>query len=195
MNTETIHETAIRYVRPAAASAADVYQRLGELVVVVQWFDEKLLDMISRLDAGANFWDARQRFVPLSFAQKIARAASLFAQRMDELEERLPERGEAAAAWREKFKSLIAGCHELRERRNSLVHSSYVHLEAGGEVLGIARSDPQHKNPESRSRHSDAGSDLDAALAFSAPLAWELGMAHLQVVHWQQLWSTPLTSR
>jgi hypothetical protein len=43
------------------------------------------------------------------------------------------------------FKSIVAGCHAMRKYRNNLLHSAFIELKAGGEIVGIVRSNPKSK--------------------------------------------------
>lgn len=41
----------------------------------------------------------------------------------------------------QRFHSHLRQCRQIGKERNSIVHSAYIHLEAGGELHGIVRSD------------------------------------------------------
>jgi hypothetical protein len=188
--TVTGDEQPIQWLPPSEPPSPElVYRRLGEFVVVVQWVENELLDMVTRLHAGDAFWEARADFIKTTFAEKVQRARELFECRMRELEASRPEVAEAASAWRPRFAEIADGCDRLRRRRNVVVHSTYVHLEAAGEVHGIVRSKAGRHQGEVVFDQSDALGEVDAALGDAAQLCFDLGLAKKQVVWWQDLWA------
>ena len=50
---------------------------------------------------------------------------------------------------KQDFTALVADCQMLRRCRNDLLHSAFVELRAGGDVVGILRSNPKIKIDQS----------------------------------------------
>lgn len=183
--------------------AAKMYQRVGEFVVAFQWFEVTVLNILWLLDQPRMSWDERLRTSEIRFVEKLDKAANRFSERMDDLERwsrngTLPQTVEENARhWRARFASIISDCRVLNRQRNEIVHSSYVHLEAGGEIHGIVRSkvvlERRGTSDDFELRSKDALPELDDALKEMATLSLALGTAQLQIVHWSAHWNRDST--
>ncbi len=79
--------------------------------------------------------------------------------------------------------------HELRKHRNALLHSSYIELNAGGDLLGYIRSNPRISvDPESGEIIQDMEALTEdivkAKMVESAHAAFRLSQNHVQLIHW-----------
>lgn len=116
-----------------------VYQRIGEFTVSFQWLENRLREI------GWFVIDPRRRQWPpkdlrtLTNEKLIDRVHELFLQALPKC--KLPPELE------EDFRSAFAACtetlHELRRDRNRILHSAFIELQAGGEVVGLLRSNPK----------------------------------------------------
>jgi hypothetical protein len=160
-----------------------IYHRLGEFIATFQWFEDLLLDMVTHLVAREHHFEARPAFANMRFSEKVRVADVMFPR----LLARIVATDQLAAAWEQRFSALVRGFDELNTRRNKLVHSSYVELKAGGELVGMFRSKMRLKAGKNRSALLDQGdplADLDAAMKFAASLAIEAAMAAKQIAIW-----------
>ena len=87
------------------------------------------------------------------------------------------------------FRAIVAGCHKLRQYRNNLLHSAYIELKGGGEVLGILRSNPKVRiDPVTGHKVFDEEAVTDEAISEHlqqlGELAFSLGQHYLQLIHW-----------
>ncbi|MCU1269198.1 MAG: hypothetical protein JWN74_492 [Acidobacteriaceae bacterium] len=116
-----------------------VYQRIGEFVVCFQWMEDKFRQIGSLiLDPIRKEWPPMS-LRNLSNKKLIDQVETLFVNLVRGLDV------EDRDARIRDFKTIVAGCHELRHYRNNLLHSAYIELKGGGEVLGILRSNPNVK--------------------------------------------------
>lgn len=116
-----------------------VYQRIGEFTVSFQWLENRLREI------GWFVIDPRRRQWPpkdlrsLTNEKLVDRVHELFLQALPKC--KLPPDLE------DDFKSSFAACaatlHELRRDRNRILHSAFIELKAGGEVVGLLRSNPK----------------------------------------------------
>lgn len=116
-----------------------MYRRIGEFVVTFQWLENRSWEIgWYILNPGRSSGPVRQ-LRDLTTARLVDAVSRLFFDglpkcRLDpELEEDLREAFAAAA---ERF-------HRVRKARNSILHSAYIELKAGGEVQALLRSNPQ----------------------------------------------------
>jgi len=158
-----------------------VYRRLGEFIVALQWFEDTLLDMITKLVAPERFFAARAAFLSMRFAEKIRVAEHMFLQVVEELGR---EGDSLAAQWSETFREICNRLTKLNEQRNKVVHSSYVELMAGGALKGIVLAKERIKRGAALHDYSDPIDELDSALRGAGALALELSRAATQVTHW-----------
>lgn len=121
-----------------------INQRIGELVVCFQWLENRFREI------GWLILDPhRTEWPPKSLRNEtnhdlLNKVGFLFIGLIDNLEI------EDADKRKEEFLRLIAACHEIRQYRNNLLHSAYIELKGGSDVVGLMRSNPRLKvDPES----------------------------------------------
>ena len=116
-----------------------VYQRIGEFAVSFQWLEHKLREIgWFIMDPDRKNWPPKG-LRALTNEKLIDKMHELFLHALPqcELEQELEE----------DFKTSFAACaealHQLRLNRNRIMHSAFVELKAGSEVVGIMRSNPR----------------------------------------------------
>lgn len=116
-----------------------IYQRIGEFVVSFQWI-ENLLRQIGWdiLDPSKKNWPPRG-LRNLTTEQLFDKVEKLFLNALP-LCQLTPE---LEADFRTSFAEYAPRFHKLRQVRNSILHSAYIELKAGGEVQALMRSDPK----------------------------------------------------
>jgi len=167
-----------------------VYQRIGEFVVCFQWIEDKFRQIgWLILDPMRKEWPPMS-LRNLSNKEPIEKVESLFVNLVGGLD--VADRDERI----QDFKTIVAGCHALRQYRNNLLHSAYIGLKGGGEVLGILRSNPKVKNdPATGAKLFDEEAVTDEAISKHlqklGELALPLGQHYLQLIHWSPFDSSP----
>jgi len=165
------------------ATVADTYKAIGEFVIVFQWV-EHLYRQI-----GWRILDPEQKqWPPMAFRREsnhdlINKVTDLF---IDLTKRYAFPNGEEKAR---EMESLRAPFHELRRYRNRVLHSSYVELKAGGEVLGYLRANPEiGVDPETGELIYDqeefTGQLVHDKLREFGEHMMSLNFLHVQLIHW-----------
>lgn len=116
-----------------------VYQRIGEFAVSFQWIENKLREIgWLIMDPSRSNWPPTG-LRSLTNEGLIDRVHELFVDALPKC--RLPEVLEAD--FKDSFASTVKDLHQLRRDRNRILHSAFIELKAGGEVLGLLRSNPK----------------------------------------------------
>lgn len=116
---------------------AEAYQSIGEFVVTFQWVENKYREIgWFILDPSRNNWPPTELRKETN-AELINKVTKMFLELTNKY--KFPNGAERA----EDFRGLGTIFHDLRQFRNRLVHSTYLMLEAGGEVQGMVRSNPK----------------------------------------------------
>lgn len=160
-----------------------LYRRIGEFVVGFQWIEDRFRQI------GWLILDPMRKEWPpislrnLSNKELIDKVEAMFVNLVGNLD--VEDRDERI----QDFKTIVAGCHELREYRNSLLHSAYIELKGGGEVLGILRSNPKVKTDLATGdklfdEEDLTGEAIEKHLRKIAELGVPLGQHYLQLIHW-----------
>jgi hypothetical protein len=131
--------TIVSWARARQMDQDKIYQRVGEFVVCFQWLEDHLREI------GWFILDPQHKSRPPTQLRNATTAAliteverlflsSLPNCRLDrELEEEL------CTCFVEGAKRF----NRLRKVRNKILHSAYIELKAGGEVMAIMRSNPR----------------------------------------------------
>lgn len=162
---------------------AAAYQSLGEFVATFQWVED-LYRQIGWfiLDPERKNWPPMQLRTEKNH-QLIDKVTTMFVDLTDR--HRFPNGAEKARDMLE----LQPRFHELRGYRNRLLHSTYVELKAGGELVGYLMSNPRI------SVDSDTGEvqynegpftaeSVRTKLREYAEYAFRLSQLYLQLIHW-----------
>lgn len=116
-----------------------VYQRIGEFTVSFQWLENKLREIgWCILDPDRKDWQPKQ-LRSLTNEKLIDRVHDLFLQALPKCNLGL----ELERDFRESFSGCAMQLHQLRRDRNRILHSAFIELKAGGEVVGLIRSNPK----------------------------------------------------
>jgi hypothetical protein len=163
--------------------ANPMYEAMGKYVIAFQWFVNRLWLAASFAEHPSQNQSDRWALVDLSVGQLISRfekTATAFVLRW------APDE---ANSFSEVLKALVDKCHAARLQRNRLLHSAYVHLEAGGELYGIMRSDITWRGATD-SDHPSFDQEIASPQLFAAELdnvvqtGIEVNQLYLQLIHW-----------
>lgn len=116
-----------------------VYQRIGEFTVSFQWLENKLREIgWFILDPDRKNWPPME-LRAITNEKLIDRVHELFLQALP----RCKLNAELEADFKTSFAACAKELHELRRDRNRILHSAFVELKSGGEVVGLMRSNPR----------------------------------------------------
>lgn len=116
-----------------------LYQRIGEFVVSFQWIEHRLREM------GWLITDPERKVWPPRDLREESNS-----QLLDKIEEiyinfiktsRITDKENKTIL----FKNLIVSLHQHRKYRNQLLHSAFIELKGGGEIMEVWRSNPKLK--------------------------------------------------
>jgi hypothetical protein len=167
-----------------------IYRQLGRFVVTFQVLENQLVQLASyALDPAHGGHQARlppdrtgrRRLVAhLWFHELLDKTFTSVGDFLDRYRGAEPE-------FRELLNGLLDRCRELAHYRNRVVHSAYLFLEGGGELVAIARSDLT-------AGAGDEEVELDQELLTEdsfqevmgeiAEVAFAIGQCRLQLIHW-----------
>ena len=118
---------------------AIVYQRIGEFTVSFQWLENRLREIgWLVLDPDRVQWPPR-KLRSLTNQELIDEVHDLF-------KGALPKcnlGAELEADLSRSFAACALELHQLRRDRNRILHSAFIELKAGGEVIRLMRSNPK----------------------------------------------------
>lgn len=116
-----------------------VYQRIGEFAVSFQWLENKLREIgWFIMDPDRKDWPPKG-LRELTNEKLIDKVHKLFLQALPPC--RLEQ--ELEADFKTSFEACAEALHQLRRDRNRILHSAFIELKAGGEVVGLVRSNPR----------------------------------------------------
>lgn len=121
-----------------------IYQRIGEFVVSFQWLENKLREIgWFILDPNHKCWPPRE-LRKLTNEKLIDKVHRLFLEALPKCKLEKEQEND----FRTSFLECVAVLHQLRDDRNRILHSAFIELKAGGEVVGLMRSDSRIKKDE-----------------------------------------------
>lgn len=161
-----------------------IWQRIGAFVVSFQWLENKMREI------GWFILDPRRKDWP----PKALRKGSLESL-LDDVEKlfltaikkcRLDK--ELEDEYLESFPMHIQRFHKLRRARNRILHSAYIEVKAGGEVLALVRSDPKlivdsETGEISIDQETLTEQSFDKEFGELAELSMFFGRCELQLIH------------
>lgn len=163
-----------------------LYQRIGEFVVSFQWIEHRLREI------GWYCLDPyRRSWPPLALrsesnSELLEKVKKLFIAYLDKV---APSDAENR---RTQFGNLIEECHNLRKYRNVLLHSAYIELKAGGEVIDLMRANLKIKKSDVSDEFIFDNEILTeesilGQMKIFAQTAFELNLYYTQLLHWPQV--------
>ncbi len=116
-----------------------IYQRIGEFAVSFQSLENKLREIgWFILDPARKDWPPKG-LRNLTNEKLIDKVYELFLQSLPRC-----TLGDALEAdFKESFAACANELHCLRRDRNRILHSAFIELKAGGDVVGLMRSNPK----------------------------------------------------
>jgi hypothetical protein len=166
--------------QPEPFDADEVYRQLGIFVVSFQHVESKLAEICWLLTEPPYADGERQILAQLPYGRLVQETRDRIAAF---LERRRLDRPQFV----ERSQRVLDECRNLGHLRNRILHSAFVHLEAGGELRGIMRSNLRHHStdddPEDDIEFLSPESFTDT-LTGLAHTAFALGQLLVQLIHW-----------
>jgi hypothetical protein len=162
-----------------------IYRELGKFVVCFQEIENQLVQIGCFILDPICITDAREKLAGLWFKKLTDDVEKLFLDHIDRLEL------EDAVERKKNFQELVERCRKLAHYRNKLVHSTYIHLEAGRELVGIMRSkiekqtDAIGKSTLAFDQEPMNEASFEDSLKEIAEEAFLLSQSYIQLIHWQ----------
>ncbi len=160
-----------------------VYKKLGEFVVSFQWLENRFRE-IGWLILGPK----RTEWPPKSlrtesFNELIAKVQKIYSELVNRISPEDAEERKMA------FETIVRETQALRKYRNNLIHSTYIELKSGGEVLGLIRSNPKLKeDPLSNEVFWDQEAlteeSFESGMKRMGDIAIQLNLCYTQLIHW-----------
>lgn len=163
-----------------------IYRELGKYIICFQWLETKIVDVANFLLDPERTGHGKAKLTGMAFGRLRTYADDLFAQYVTNAAIK------NADEWKQAFHKLMDRCRQIAEHRNRLVHSAYVHLEGGDQLLGIIRSKVALKTGgEAGPRHEFDQEYLtpetfDEPLREIAEVGFAIGQTYLQLLHWHK---------
>ena len=118
----------------AEVDADAIYRQIGIYVVSFQYLEDLLFQICWFFSESPYSEVGRLRLVNKGFSALIGEAQ----RRAGDF---LAADGRNNSDFSQNFRAHMGECRKIERERNRIVHSAYIHLEAGGELRGIVRSD------------------------------------------------------
>jgi hypothetical protein len=123
-----------------AKNISKIYQSIGEFVVTFQGIENRIRELgWLILDPERKTWPPTKLRNELN-SDLIEEVIKLYCEFIDTIN--IDQKEDR----KKDFKSLMDEFHEMRAYRNKLLHSAYLELKAGGEVVDLLRSNPKLKH-------------------------------------------------
>ena len=159
------------------------YQSIGEFVVAFQWAEDlyRQIGWII-LDPERERWPPRELRTE-SNGSLIEKVTAMFVDLTERYD--FPDGAERAS----DFAELKPRFHALRKYRNQLLHSTYIEIKVGRELVAYMRSNPSiGVDPDSGEliydQEAAPAESIRAKITEFAPYAVRLSNHYLQLVHW-----------
>jgi hypothetical protein len=164
---------------------ANFYQKIGEFVVSFQW-TEDLIRQIGWYCIDPEFVDyPNQELRSVSNNELINKVEILH-------DEFIRKHGiDVSKGYQLDFSTPLKFFHTYRQFRNTLLHSAYHELKAGGKLVAMLRANPKIKtNPVTKDQIHDIGlltpEDITKVMEKLSMDIFHLSMYFTQMKHWFQ---------
>ncbi len=157
-----------------------IYRELGRFVVMFQALENELFQLASFALDPEHIGHGRRALSEPSFRQLVDKTSTSVGNFLDEHRGEEPE-------FRERLTILLEGCRELARYRNRLVHSAYVFLESGDELVAMMRSDMTagaRKDEVELDQELLKEGSFKEAMTEIARVAFGISQFRIQLIHW-----------
>lgn len=153
-------------------------------MVCFQWLENQISQLAIQVLDPEHTGRADAFVIGRSFRDLVRSTDLAFARHVDLVDV------DNASEHKAKFHALMKRCEAVSQSRNRLVHSTYLHVEAGGELQTILRSKPGVRTGGAQGprvefdRAELSESSFQEHIRGAADCGFEVGQARVQIVHW-----------
>ncbi len=151
-----------------------IYQHIGEYVVSFQWIENKIRTIGWFILDPNNENHLQKELHEESTSKLFKKFEELFLEALPKCN--LPL--DLENNFRSSLKINSELFHKIRKARNDILHSAYLELKAGGDIIGIMKSNPKLNNNEMLTEKS-----FNKEMENMAMLALFLNRCHIQLKH------------
>jgi len=159
-----------------------IYRQIGVYVVAFQQLEDQLLQICWFLTEPSYSERGRRALVGHTYSWLVGETG----RRVYRF---LCDQDKEESEFAQHFHSRLHRCHQIGKERNRIVHSAYVHLESGGELRAIVRSDMNKEKGGTDvefDREYLTEQSFDGELERLATTIFELGTDLRQLIHWRR---------
>jgi hypothetical protein len=160
--------------------ADEIYRQIGVYVVTFQHLENQLFQICWFLGEPSYSEVARLRLAGKGLPALIGEARR-------RVERFLEADGRADSEFAARVHAHLGECETVNIERNRIVHSAYIHLEAGEELQGIVRSDMRKAKGGAEvefDRTYLTAAGFEAELGRLAQVVWNVGFDLRQLTTW-----------
>jgi hypothetical protein len=160
-----------------------IYQQVGRFVVTFQALENELLQLASYALDPDQTGRGRHEAAGLWFGQLVSKTSEAVDAFLTE------HRPADEMGVRGRLDGLLTDCRELGRQRNRVVHSAYLFLEGGDELVAIVRSDMTRGDRDNEVEFDQEAlneTTFNRAMTSIAETAFGIGQCRLQLIHWYQ---------
>jgi hypothetical protein len=158
-----------------------ICRQVGRFVVMFQALESELLQLASYALDPDHTGRGRREAAGLWFGQLVSKTSEAVDAFLTE------HRPADEMDVRGRLERLLADCRELAQHRNRVVHSAYLFLEGGDELVAIVRSDMTRGAREDEVEFDQEAlneASFEQAMTKIAETAFGIGQCRLQLIHW-----------
>lgn len=159
-----------------------IYRQIGIYVISFQHLEDQLLQICWFLTEPPYSETGRRALVGHTYSWLVGETGRrVYAS--------LCNRGKEESDFARRFHARLSRCREIGRDRNRIIHSAYVHLEGGGELRAIVRSDMRREKcggDVEFDRQYLTEQSFDTELRRLAATVFELGIDLRQLIHWRR---------
>src|ERR1051326_7709975 len=110
-----------------------LYQRIGEYVVCFQWTENLIRQIGYQILCNSGRISIYERLIKKKNEDLVNEVIDYYLDLIDRLQPF------DHVNRKENVEKLRMSCHEVRKFRNRFLHSAFIELKAGGDVIGLMR--------------------------------------------------------
>lgn len=155
-----------------------LFADIGRIVVLFQALENAIWQLGVTALGLEDFDASRSAMLAPSFHELCRRARRAVFERLD-------DQNRAASDYRSRVDAAFSRCDAVRLRRNAMIHSAYLFIEGGDQLVAVVRSDIRRSPDGLEFGRETLESEMLAADAQAvAALILEIGQLRVQLVHW-----------
>jgi hypothetical protein len=161
-----------------------LFEAVGEYVLCFAWLENVIWQTATFAKYPEQDHSGRWALLDFSFAELVRTAEQAIPLFVDAWAPR-----QIARDFKRRVSDALDKCGDVRRQRNRFLHSAYVHLEAGGELMAIMRSYITWRGVETLDapvfdQEIATPDAFRSAMKEVAEVGVEISACRLQLIHW-----------